>query len=333
VLGETGSPGDWSIGQVVAYYDGGPYAVLGTDMGSFSVMDSIPVAACTAPDGWTVGSLVGLRHGAEVWQGQSRQGSPFVVSDTAREPYSVKVVDGPQCVADEVWMGISRRAVDSAGGGTGWVVPSQAVYVGTVNVRDEAGFWRAALNALPGGSIGPIAGYPGSILVPPRNSLLLDGLELRTASWKSIFTDRSGNSNSYPRYGFSVADAQRSGFIDFTGSPGSGRYKAERDYYQAALSRCPSAPTYCAVGGSVPQELFFDLHVSGQPAHAVHYNRSGAMWAISWYRPDLDTNYAIALGGAVADDFSNPEADGAHILNAHWLTNFAESLIPITVNP
>ena len=42
----AGSPGDWTIGEVVTYYDGVPYTVLGSDIGSFSVVDSVPTIAC-----------------------------------------------------------------------------------------------------------------------------------------------------------------------------------------------------------------------------------------------------------------------------------------------
>jgi hypothetical protein len=95
------------------------------------VVDATQMVACTAPDGWSVGSLVGLRHGAEVWQGPGAQESLFVVPDSAPEPYTVKVVGGPQCLGTDIWLDVSRPAAGDPTGGTGWVIPSQAAYTGT----------------------------------------------------------------------------------------------------------------------------------------------------------------------------------------------------------
>jgi hypothetical protein len=78
-----------------------------------------------------VGSIVGLRRGAEIWQGAGRQGTLFVVPDSAEQPWNVGVLpDAPRCVAGQVWINVSRELAETGTGTgrSGWLVPSLAGY-------------------------------------------------------------------------------------------------------------------------------------------------------------------------------------------------------------
>ena len=84
------------------------------------VLFSVYVAE--AGNNWYVGATVGLCRGTEIRHGSGYNYGVHTVVPENNWP--VKVINGPRYVSGQTWWDISRREID--GGGTGWVVQSQA---------------------------------------------------------------------------------------------------------------------------------------------------------------------------------------------------------------
>lgn len=84
---------------------------------------------CPTAPGWSIGSLVGLRRGAEIRTAPAGGQLTVTLPSTAEQPWNVVVKDGPRCINGADWYDTDRRAAGDPAGGTGWVNRVQAQYV------------------------------------------------------------------------------------------------------------------------------------------------------------------------------------------------------------
>jgi hypothetical protein len=205
--------------------------------------------------------------------------------------------------------------------------------------QESASSWTTELQSAQ--ALGPlgqsIKEYPDQLLLPPRDSSLIAGLVVQSATT----SQRGMTDPGTPFYQVTLgrqAEAGQPIEARFFGTSGAALYPS--------LGGNPARPAGCAAnaeyctdslfgpGGVLTTEVFFGLtSVRGDRAQVTHtLSPNGASWAVVLYRSSTDQVFGFTLHGAAANQAGSVDLDPSNRVLAQRLVEQAASFAPVTVS-
>jgi hypothetical protein len=204
---------------------------------------------------------------------------------------------------------------------------------------DTEGTWTSELQAAQalGPQGRPIKEYPDQLLLPARDSSLIAGLVVQSAT-----TSQRGLSDpGTPFYQVTLGRGVGAGQpveARFFGTRGAALFPSLGGN-PARPAGCAASASYCTdslfgPGGALTTEVFFNLTSSrGDRAQVTHnLSPNGASWAVVVYRPSTDQVFGYTLHGATADRAGSVDLDPSNRALAQRLVDQAASFVPVVVS-
>jgi hypothetical protein len=183
----------------------------------------------------------------------------------------------------------------------------------------------------------PIKEYPDQLLLPPRDSSLIDGLVVQSATT----SQRGASAEGTPFYQVTLGRQAEPGQpveARFFGTHGAALFP-NLGGNPARPSGCTATAEYCTdslfgPGGVLTTEIFFGLNSArGDRAQVTHnLSPNGASWAVVVYRPSTDQVFGFTLHGATADRAGAVDLDPSNRSLAQQLVDQAASFAPVIVS-
>lgn len=179
--------------------------------------------------------------------------------------------------------------------------------------------------------------YPDQLLLPPRDSSLIGGLVVQSAT-----TSQRGLTDPGTPF-YQVTLGRQAG----PGQPIEARFFGTRGAaLYPSLGGNPARPTGCTAnaeyctdslfgpGGVLTTEVFFGLtSARGDRAQVTHnLSPNGASWAVVLYRSSTDQVFGFTLHGTTADQAGLVDLDPGNRALAQRLVDQAASFAPVIVS-
>jgi hypothetical protein len=239
----------------------------------------------------------------------------------------------------QAWRPAPGQAVRQALHAMVLFVLALATTTSTVHAAQDSGAWTSELQSAQalGPQGRPIKEYPDQLLLPARDSSLISGLVVQSAT----ASQRGLSEQGTPFYQVTLGrDAQAGQPVEarFFGTHGGALFPS--------LGGNPARPTGCAAsadyctdslfgpGGVLTTEIFFNLASGrGDRAQVTHnLSPNGASWAVVLYRPSTDQVFGFTLHGATADRAGSVDLDPTNRPLAQRLVDQATSFAPVVVS-
>jgi hypothetical protein len=214
-----------------------------------------------------------------------------------------------------------------------------ATTTSTVHAAQESAAWTSELQAAQalGPQGRPIKEYPDQLLLPARDSSLIAGLAVQSAT-----TSQRGLSGpGTPFYQVTLGRGAETGQAveaRFFGTRGAELFPSIGGN-PARPAGCAASANYCTdslfgPGGALTTEVFFNLTSSrGDRAQVTHnLSPNGASWAVVLHRPSTDQIFGFTLHGATADRAGSVELDPSNRPLAQRLVDQAANFAPVLVS-
>jgi hypothetical protein len=220
------------------------------------------------------------------------------------------------------------------------LVLALATTTSTVRAAQEAdASWTSELQSAQalGPQGRPIKEYPDQLLLPARDSGLIAGLVVQSATTRQ----RGLTGEGTPFYQVTLGRTGGAGQpleARFFGTRGAALFPSLGGN-PARPTGCTDSANYCTdslfgPGGVLTTEIFFNLTTSrGDRAQVTHnLSPNGASWAVVLYRPSSDQVFGFTLHGATADRAGSVDLDPSNRALAQRLVDQAASFAPVVVS-
>jgi len=205
--------------------------------------------------------------------------------------------------------------------------------------QESASSWTTELQSAQ--ALGPlgqsIKEYPDQLLLPPRDSSLIAGLVVQSATT----SQRGLTDTGTPFYQVTLGRQAVAGQpmeARFFGTRGAALYPSLGGN-PARPAGCTANAEYCTdslfgPGGVLTTEVFFGLTSTRSDRAQVTHNLSpnGASWAVVLYRSSTDQVFGFTLHGATADQAGSVDLDPSNRTLAQRLVDQAASFAPVIVS-